>query len=479
VFFFVFVEKPFVPVVLLLAPPIISQAKGFSMTRKVFAAAVAAAAVVAAASWNIDAQSRGDHWVGTWATAVVARPQPPAAGQPPAAPPQLPLSATGLPNACQPAAFGPGPGRGGRGPAAPQAPLNFKNQTLRQIVHTSLGGDRVRVVLSNAFGTLPLEVGAAHVALREKDAAIQPKSDRPLTFGGNAATMIAAGAVVVSDPVSLTVPTVSDLVVDIYLPGDTAASSSPLTTHQGASQTNYISAAEGNHVGEPDFTGAATTGSWFFLARVEVAAPANAAAVVAFGDSITDGAVSTPNTNNRWPDEFARRLTAQKMSLGVLNQGISGNRVLCDGAGVSALARFDRDVLVQPGAKYVVVLESINDIGIGRNNPVPSASDLIAAHRQLIERAHSHGLLIYGATLTPFEGAAYFTPEGEAKRQAVNAFIRTGKAYDGVIDFDAAVRDPMAPSKIQMKFNPGDNLHMNDAGYQAMAGAIDLSLFKK
>jgi lysophospholipase L1-like esterase len=354
--------------------------------------------------------------------------------------------------------------------------LNFKNQTLRQIVHTSLGGSRVRVVVSNAFGTIPLEIGAAHVALREKDAAIQPKSDRPLTFGGQTSTMVAAGAVAVSDPATLAVPTGGDVVVDLYLPGDT--STFPLTTHQGAQQQNYIS-GDGNHAGDPDFAGAATTQAWFFLARVEVDAPPNAAAVVAFGDSITDGTRSTPNTNNRWPDEFARRLAAAKIPLGVLNEGIAGNRVLCDGAGVSALARFDRDVLVQSGAKYVVVLESINDIGIGRSSPVPTANDLIAAHRQLIDRAHARGLTIYGATLTPFEGAAYFTQEGEAKRQAVNAFIRTGKAYDGVIDFDAAVRDPMTPSKIQMKFNPGDNLHMNDAGYQAMAGAIDLALFKK
>ena len=422
------------------------------------------------ASAALQAQSR-EHWIGTWATAVVVRPQAPAA------PLQVPLTASGQPNACQPAAAGPGPGAGrGNGQAPP--PLNFRNQTLREIVHTSLGGDRVRVVLSNAFGTIPLEVGAAHIALREKDAAIQAKSDRPLTFAGSPSTMIAAGAVAVSDPVSLAIPATADLAVDIYLPGDTAATTSPLTTHQGASQTNYIS-AEGNHAGEADLAGATTTGAWFFLARVEVDAPASAGAVVTFGDSITDGARSTANTNNRWPDEFARRLAAAKIPLGVLNEGISGNRVLCDGAGVSALARFDRDVLVQPGAKYVVVLESINDIGIGRSTPVPSADDLIAAHRQLIERAHARGLKIYGATLTPFDGAAYFTQEGEAKRQAVNAFIRSGKAYDGVIDFDAAVRDPQAPSKIQMQFNPGDNLHMNDAGYRAMAGAIDLSLFKK
>jgi len=414
---------------------------------------------------------RADHWVGTWATAVVVRPQ----GPPAAAPATAPEG-----SACAPAAFGPGPGRGGpgggRAGAAPSAPVNFKNQTLRQIVHVSLGGDRLRVVLSNAFGTVPLEIGAAHVALREKDAAIQTKSDRALTFAGKPSTFIAAGAVALSDPVALTIPAAVDLAIDLYLPGDTAASTSPLTTHQGALQMNYIS-ADGNHAGDADFAGATTTQQWFYLSRVEVAAPEQAGAVVAFGDSITDGTRSTPNTNNRWPDELARRLAAQKIPLGVLNQGIGGNRVLCDGAGVSALARFDRDVLAQTGAKYVVVLESINDIGIGRGNAVPSAADLIAAHRQLIERAHAHGLKIYGATLTPFDGAAYFTPEGEAKRQAVNEFIRTGKAYDGVIDFDGAVRDPAAPSKIQQKFNPGDNLHMNDAGYQAMANAIDLKLF--
>jgi lysophospholipase L1-like esterase len=220
-----------------------------------------------------------------------------------------------------------------------------------------------------------------------------------------------------------------------------------------------------------------TTQAWFFLARVEVAAPERVGAIVAFGDSITDGTRSTPNTNNRWPDQLAKRLAASSTKLGVLNEGIAGNRVLCDGAGVSALARFDRDVLVQTGATHVVVLESINDIGIGRNSPSPSAADLIVAHRQLIDRAHAHGLLIYGATLTPFEGAAYATPEGEAKRQALNDWIRTSKAYDGVVDFDAAVRDPAAPARIQQRFNPGDNLHMNDAGYQAMADAIDLGLF--
>ena len=220
------------------------------------------------------------------------------------------------------------------------------------------------------------------------------------------------------------------------------------------------------------------TQSWFFLARVEVVAPESVGAIVAFGDSITDGARSTPSTNNRWPDHFVKRLMAANIKMGVLNEGISGNRVLGDGAGVSALARFDRDVLVQTAATHVIVLESINDIGIGRDSPCPTAGELIAGQQQLIERAHARGLKIYGATLTPFEGAAYWTAAGEAKRKAYNEWIRTGKAFDGFIDFDAAVRDPNAPTKIQAQFNPGDNLHMNDAGYEAMAKTIDLALFK-
>jgi lysophospholipase L1-like esterase len=335
----------------------------------------------------------------------------------------------------------------------------------------------VRVVLSNAFGTSPLAVGAAHVALREHDAAIAPKSDRALTFAGNPSTTIPAGAVIVSDPVNVAVPAFADLAIDLYLPGDTAASTSPVTTHAGAQQTSYISPV-GNHTGATDMPVLTTTLSWFFLSRVEVAAPDQVGAVATFGDSITDGTRSTPNSNSRWPDQLARRLAAQNIRMGVLNEGIAGNRVLSDGAGVSALARFDRDVLVQTGVTHVIVLESINDIGLARDNPFPVAADLIAAHRQLIERAHARGLKIYGATLTPFEGAAYWTREGEAKRGALNEWIRSGKAYDGVIDFDLAVRDPSAPTKLQQQFNPGDNLHMTDAGYQAMANAIDLALFK-
>jgi lysophospholipase L1-like esterase len=342
------------------------------------------------------------------------------------------------------------------------------NQTIRQIVRTSIGGNRVRVVLSNAFGTAPIEVGAGHVALREKDAAIVASSAKRLTVSGASTFTVLAGATVVTDPVELAVAPVSDLVVDLYLPGDLGVGTSPVTTHNGASQTNFVSET-GNHSGEAALPASGRSGAWFLIARVEVAAPAGTAAVVTFGDSITDGARSTADMNNRWPDQLARRLAARKgPGVAVLNAGISGNRVLGDGAGVSALARFDRDVLMQTGVTHVIVMEGINDIGIARSNPSPSAADLIAGHKQLIERAHARGLKIYGATLTPYEGAGYFSPEGEAKRQALNQWIRTSGAYDGVIDFDMITRDPAAPTKFLPAYDSGDHLHPGDAGYKAM-----------
>ena len=233
-----------------------------------------------------------------------------------------------------------------------------------------------------------------------------------------------------------------------------------------------------------------TTRSWFLLSRVDVVAPDSTGAVVAFGDSITDGAQSTPDTNNRWPDHLARRLQAQGIKMGVLNAGIGGNRVLSEaavppgidtravGAGINALARFERHVLSQAGVTHVIVLEGINDIGNARQNPTPTAEDLIAGHKQLIAQAHARGIRIYGATLTPFWGAAYYTEVGEAKRQAVNEWIRTGNAYDGVIDFDKATRDPNNPKKLLEQYDSCDYLHPSDAGYKAMGDAIDLSLFK-
>ena len=356
----------------------------------------------------------------------------------------------------------------------------FNNQTLRLIVHPTLGGERLRVVLSNNFGTAPLVIGAASVALRAKDAAIVANSSRALKFSASASATIPAGAIIISDPVDLTLPAAADLVVDLYVPGDTAASGSPLTMHTGASQTSYVSTS-GNFAGVESMPVGTTTPSWFLLARVEVVAPATAGAIVAFGDSITEGLRSTPNTNNRWPDLLAKRLaqaaTPTGPKLAVLNAGISGNRVLLDIAGPNALARFDRDVVSQTGVTHVIVLEGINDIARGGSNPLPSALDLINGHRQLIMRAHARGLKIFGGTLTPFEGTGSWTAETEAKRAALNEWIRTSREYDGVIDFDAAVRDPNRPTKFIARYQSGDNLHPSDAGYQAMANAIDLSLF--
>jgi lysophospholipase L1-like esterase len=392
---------------------------------------------------------RGETWVGAWTTALVGRPLvvPAAAGAPPA----VPLPAV-------------------------------RNQTLRQIVRASLGGRRVRVVLSNAFGTAPLGIGAAHVALREKESTISPQSGRRLTFSERASFTIPAGAVVVSDPVDLVVAPLAELAVDIFVPGELATDASPLTMHNGAFQTNYLSPA-GNHAGMAALPVETTTSAWFVIARVEVVPESPTAVVVAVGDSITDGTRSTADTNNRWPDHLARRLVARRgASVAVLNAGIAGNRLLSEGtaqAGVNVLARFDRDVLLQPGVTHVVVMEGINDIGNARQNPSPSAEDLIAAHRQLIARARARGLRIYGATLTPFEGAAYWTPEGETKRQALNQWIRTSKQYDGVIDFDAVVRDPQQPTKFLPQYDSGDHLHPGDAGYKAMGEAVDLALFAR
>jgi len=354
----------------------------------------------------------------------------------------------------------------------------FNGQTLRQIVHASVGGDQVRVRLST-FGASALVIGAAHIALRDAGAAIVPGSDRTLTFSGSPAITIPASAVVLSDPVELDVPELGDLAVSIFVPESTG----PATWHFAAFQTSYISPLG-------DFTASAvmpvdsTTQAWFWLAGVEVTTSKQTGVIVALGDSITDGTASTPDTNNRWPNQLARRLIAQpgNHKMGVLDEGIAGNRILHDIIGANALARFDRDVLVQTGVTYVIVLEGINDIGFGGLGfEVVTADEIIAGHQQLIEPAHARGLKIYGATLTPFAVTTipgYYSVAGEAKRQAVNAWIRTSGAYDAVIDFDAVTRDPNNPLSLLPLYDSGDHLHPNDAGYQAMGNAIDLKLFK-
>ena len=383
------------------------------------------------------------HWVTTWATATFA-----------------------LASQAEPGT--------GQAPAGQPAPPRFSNQTLRQIVHTSLGGEQIRVVLANTFGTAPLDIGAGRVALRLEESEIVPGSSRALTFGDRSSTSVPAGAVMVSDPVTLTVPALSDLVVDLHLPGDTGAGPSPLTRHGLALQTNYVSTA-GDHTGAAEFPVASTTTSWFFLARVEVMAPVEVSAVVALGNSITDGARSTTDANSRWPDHLAGRLASRAVPMGVANMGIAGNRLLNGGLGPPALSRFDRDVLAAPGVTHLVVMEGINDIGAG-----VGADDLIAGHRQIIERARAAGLTVIGATLTPFEDATfegYYTPDHEAARQALNQWIRTSGAYDAIIDFDALVRDAARPTRLQSQYAAPDNIHPNDAGYRSMADGVDLQLF--
>lgn len=359
--------------------------------------------------------------------------------------------------------------------ASPQAawyPLELNGQTIRQIAHVSIGGTRVRVRLSNAYGADPLLIGAARVGLRSTGASIVPGSGRVLTFNGSESTTIPAGALAISDPVTLRVPDRGDLSVSIYVPGKQLAA----TEHSLGLQTTYISSA-GDFSGTDSLPTATTTESFFFLTGVEVDASTTPRAIVTLGDSITDGLHSTTDANKRWPNRLAERLRSRGGKIAVLNAGISGNRLLHDTIGTNASARLDRDVLVQSGARYVIVLLGINDIGFPGT---ATADEIIAGHRQIIHRAHALGLKVYGGTLTPFQAflpGIYYTADGEAKRQAVNQWIRSSKAYDAVIDFDKALRDPANPAAIRPAFDSGDNLHPNDAGYQAMADAIDLSLF--
>jgi lysophospholipase L1-like esterase len=437
---------------------------------------VAAGLNFSAAHGSMPAQA-ADGWIGTWSTAEVGRPLSPL--------PPAPLLPPFMANQC------PTPPTSAVGPPGQSfvaLPFTyFTNQTLRQIVHTSIGGTKVRVLISNAYGTAPVMIGAAHIALRDKESAIRETSGGALNFSGRPTMTIPAGAIAYSDPVNLTVPAMADLAIDLYLPGNTSGAAM-FTMHNGAFQTNYVSET-GNHVGEPTLPVVAKMQNWFLLSRVEVAARDATGAIVAFGDSITDGTRSTPDTNSRWPDHLARRLLGQGLKLGVLNAAIAGNRILSEpdvppgidvravAQGVNALARFERHALSQPGITHVIVLEGINDIGNARQNSTPSAEDLIAGHKQLIEQAHTHGLKIYGATLTPFYGAAYYTEVGEAKRQTLNEWIRTSKAYDAVIDFDRVTRDPENPKMFLPLYDSCDHLHPNDAGYKAMADAVDLSLF--
>lgn len=352
--------------------------------------------------------------------------------------------------------------------------VNFSNQTIRMILRTTIAGDQVRIRLSNRYGTDSLSVGAAHVGLDQQGSSIVPGSDRPLSFGGKATIVIPPGGYVLSDPVDLKVPQLGDLAVTIYMPD----SSSRATAHNSGLRTTYISAA-GDFTSAADFPSSSTTHSYYWLTDVYVATRKTPRVIVAFGDSITDGAHSTPDTNNSWPAILGKiLLTKSKHSdTAVLNEGIGGNRVLHDVAGSNALARFDADVIDQPGVNTVIILEGINDIGspdrpnsLYRDQAV-TAEDLIRGMQQLIERCHMRNIKIVGATLTPYAGAAYFSTAGESKREAFNQWIRTSNAFDAVIDFDRVVTDPAQPGHFAQQYDSGDHLHPGDAGYQAMADA--------
>lgn len=435
------------------------------------------AALLLASFTAISAQDRG--WLGTWTTA------------------DMPMDAQ----------------------AAAKLHLGESAITLRQIVHISQGGKQVRVRFSNEFGTAPLQISAAHLAFLSAGSKILPETDKVLLFAGQPSVTIPAGGFVATDPIVERVPIFSDLVITIALP---AQSIPAVTFHAAAHTTTFV--ADGDKtaalelvspralppgLSQPDVTapvmapvgekpivrsdrpttdeGASApavppkpvvqTSSWYFLKDVEVNAEKKSSAVVCFGDSITDGTGSTPETNRRWPDVLAPLLTADKHTehIAVLNTGIGGNRLLHDGYGPKASDRFERDVLSQPGVRYVILLEGINDIGNGG----VTAQDLIEGMTALASRAHARGLRIFGGTLTPYNGAGYYTPQGEAIRQQVNAFLRSNTVFDGHIDFDKAVQDPQDPTRFLPKFDHGDHLHPSDLGYAAMAPAVSLKLFRR
>jgi lysophospholipase L1-like esterase len=407
---------------------------------------------------SVDANHAGQRWIGTWATAAQ--------------------------------------------PARPADALHFRNQTLRLIVHTSAGGRKLRIKLSNTFGDRPLVIGSAHVARRAAAADIEPSSDRSLMFRGHASTTILARSIVISDPVDLEVPALSDLAISLFFPQTAVA----LTSHSLALQTNYVSGETGDSSAEATFPVAKTIVSWPFLTGVDVMASSRGGAIVAFGSSTTDGDGSTKDANRRWPDVLAERLhkgSDGTTELGVLNQGIIGNRLLHDSPrqannpygpvlGQAGLTRFARDVLAQSGVKYVFVCLGVNDILFPAFPFTPptervTAARIITGYRRLITDARHKGIRAIGTTIPPFEGATFsgaglnltfYTPEREGARQAVNDWIRNGGEFDAVVDFDEVLRDPGRPTQLLPAFASEDHLHVNDAGNVAQGHAIPLALFR-
>ena len=370
-------------------------------------------------------------------------------------------------------------------PAPFAVPETLQDQTVRQIARISVGGEQLRIVLSNEFGTRPVTIGAASVAPAGKDGAIDPAAAKPLTWGGRDYVVIPPGAPMMSDPVDLKTEPLASLAISLYLPNKTALSS----VHWDGVQTGYISGL-GNMTRSAGFKPDATTKSRLLLSRIMTTAEPASEAIVFFGNSITDGACSTVDSNNRWPDHIAERLQAEgHPNVAVVNEAYSGDRVLTNGMGTNALGRFDASVLGHPRVSTVVMMMGINDIGwpgagaITPTDPEPAAEDIITGYRQIIDRAHAHGLRFIGVTLTPFTDtfkgtplAGYYTPEKEKIRVAVNQWIRSNGTADGLIDFDKVLEDPANPGHVLPAFDCGDHLHPNDTGYQAMAKAVDLTL---
>jgi lysophospholipase L1-like esterase len=408
----------------------------------------------------------GEKWVATWGTAQTLY-QPAPAPQANPAPQPAPAP---------PAAPAPPPTGPARRFGIPVNLPGLNDQTVRMIARSSLAGQMVRVRLYNAVGNRSVRVGSVHVAIRANGSAIVPATDRALTFGGQSSFTMYAGQTLVSDPVRLDVAPLTDVAVSLHIPGETG----PPTWHRFGLRQTYVSR-------QGDFTGAEriadperTTESYYWLAGIDVLAPADAAVVVNFGDSITDGDQSTPDTNGPWPALLAARLQGNPATrnVGVVNAGISGNRLLGDNGG--GLVRLVNDALSVPGVRWITLLEGINDITGGTRDPAAptlTAQDLIAAYRQVIELAHLHGVQVIGCTITPYGGSSPYNEAGEAIRRAVNEWVRTSGAFDAVVDFDAAVRDPRDPKRFRPEADSPDLLHPGDAGYRLMAQAFDLSVF--
>ena len=387
----------------------------------------------------------GEHWVGTWAASQ-----------------QIPEPQNILPADAQ------------------------RDITIRQVFHVSIGGAVLRVHLSNAFGKEPLHFTSVHISLpvAADSSAIDPRSDKALSFSGSSDVIVPAGADYISDPIQYPIASLSNLAITVHLD----ALPDGQTGHPGSRATSYYT--YGDQVTSANLKDAKPIDHWYQISGMDVLSPANGASVIAFGDSITDGHAATINGNDRWTDVLAQRLQQSPgtKNIGVLNQGIGGNHLLIDGLGPNALARFDRDVLAQAGVHWVILLEGVNDLGgLTRNGEVSAAEHdalvqrILAAYQQIVVRAHAAGIRVIGATITPYTGSDYYHPgpASEADRETINQWIRTPGRFDDIVDFDKAVRDPSHPDRMLPAYDSGDHLHPSPAGYHAMGNAVPLSLFTR